>query len=43
MVYLGDRLGIPVYIAAIIIFGQRIFTNFAVIRRSLMDRIKTHH
>lgn len=43
MVYLGDRLGIPVYIAAIIIFGQRIFTNFAVIRRLLMDRIKTHH
>ncbi|MEG0132622.1 MAG: DUF1290 domain-containing protein [Clostridium sp.] len=43
MVYLGDKLGIPVYIAAIIIFGQRIFTNFAVVRRMLMERIKIHH
>lgn len=43
MVYLGDRLGIPVYIAALIVFGQRIFNNFASIRRLLMDRIKLHH
>ncbi len=43
MVYLGDKLGIPVYIAVIIIFGQRIFTNFAVMRRQLMDNIKIHH
>lgn len=43
MVYLGDRLGIPVYIAALIVFGQRIFNNFAGIRRLLMDRIKLHH
>lgn len=43
MVYLGDKLGLPVYIAAIIVFGQRIFNNFASIRRVLMDRIKQHH
>lgn len=43
MVYLGDRLGIPVYIAALIVFGQRIFNNFAGIRRLLMERIKLHH
>ncbi len=43
MVYLGDRLGLPVYIAALFVFGQRIFNNFAAIRRLLMDRIKVHH
>lgn len=43
MVYLGDKLGLPVYIAAIIVFGQRIFNNFAAIRRVLMDRIRQHH
>lgn len=43
MVYLGDKLGLPVYLAAIIVFGQRIFNNFAVIRRLLMERIKLHH
>ena len=43
MVYLGDKLGLPVYIAAIIVFGQRIFNNFATVRRLLMERIKVHH
>ncbi len=43
MVYLGDKLGIPVYIAALVVFGQRIFTNFAVVRRLLTERIKIHH
>ncbi|WP_017415674.1 MULTISPECIES: small basic family protein [Clostridium] len=43
MVYLGDKLGIPIYIAAIIVFGQRVFTNFAIIRRLLMERSKFRH
>lgn len=43
MVYLGDKLGIPVYLAAVIVFGGRIFDNFARIRRLLMDRVKFHN
>ena len=39
--YLGDKLGIPMYIAAVIVFGGRIFDNFAVIRRLLIERLKS--
>lgn len=42
MVYLGDKLGIPIYLAAIIVFGGRIFENFAIIRRLLIDKTKSH-
>ena len=40
LAYLGDKLGIPMYIAAVIVFGGRIFDNFAIIRRILLDRLK---
>ena len=42
MVYLGDKLGIPIYLAAVIVFGGRIFDNFAIIRRLLIDKTKSH-
>ncbi|MDZ5010713.1 DUF1290 domain-containing protein, partial [Clostridium perfringens] len=42
LAYLGDKLGIPVYIAAVIVFGGRIFDNFAVIRRLLIEKLKSH-
>lgn len=38
LVYLGDRLGIPLYYAVIFVFGGRLFQNIAVIRRILLDR-----
>lgn len=41
LAYLGDKLGIPMYIAAVIVFGGRIFDNFAVIRRLLIERLKS--
>ena len=41
LAYLGDKLGIPMYIAAVIVFGGRIFDNFAIIRRILLDKLKT--
>jgi small basic protein len=41
LAYLGDKLGIPIYIAAVIVFGSRIFDNFAVIRRLLIERLKS--
>lgn len=41
LAYLGDKLGIPMYIAAVIVFGGRIFDNFAIIRRILLERVRT--
>ena len=40
LAYLGDKLGIPIYIAAVIVFGSRIFDNFAVIRRIIIEKAK---
>ena len=36
LAYLGDRLGVPLYYAAIIVFGGRLFENFAKIRRYVL-------
>ncbi|WP_040211922.1 small basic family protein [Clostridium polynesiense] len=41
LAYLGDKLGIPIYIAAVIVFGGRIFDNFAIIRRLILEKIKS--
>ncbi|GAB6170356.1 small basic family protein [Clostridium carnis] len=41
LAYLGDKLGIPIYIAAVIVFGGRIFDNFAVIRRLIIEKVKS--
>ena len=38
LVYLGDRLGVPLYYAVIFVFGGRLFQNLAVIRRILIER-----
>lgn len=38
LVYLGDSLGIDLYLAAILVFGVRIFNNTTTIRRVLLDR-----
>lgn len=42
LAYIGDKLGIPIYLAAVIVFGSRIFDNFANIRRALLKKAKTH-
>lgn len=42
LAYLGDKLGVPVYYAAVIVFGMRIFNNFASIRRQLLERAEAH-
>ncbi len=36
LTYLGDRLGLPIYYAAIFAFGVRLFNNFAIIRREII-------
>lgn len=38
LTYLGDRLGVPIYLAAVVVFGSRLFNNFAIIRRSLIEK-----
>ena len=38
LAYLGDRLGVPLYYAAIFVFGGRLFNNLAVIRRLFIDK-----
>jgi len=36
LAYIGDKLGVPLYYAAIFAFGVRLFNNFAIIRRHLI-------
>lgn len=33
LAYLGDRLGVELYLAAVVAFGVRLFQNLAIIRR----------
>lgn len=40
LAYLGDRLGVPLYYAAIFTFGNRLFENFGKIRRILLLKLK---
>ncbi|WP_297519140.1 small basic family protein [uncultured Clostridium sp.] len=40
LVYIGEKLGIPLHFAAVIVFGRRIFENFAIIRRVLLDKAR---
>lgn len=36
LAFIGDKLGIQLYLAAVFAFGNRIFLNFANIRRKLL-------
>lgn len=38
LTYLGDRLNVPIYYAAVFVFGTRLFTNFAVMRRLFIEK-----
>ena len=40
LTYLGDKLGVPMYYAAIFAFGVRLFQNFAIIRRYIISSFK---
>lgn len=39
LAYIGDKLGIQIHLAAIFAFGNRLFLNFATIRRILLNRL----
>lgn len=38
LAYLGDRLGVDLYMAAVFVFGVRIFQNLATIRHYLLAK-----
>jgi small basic protein len=38
LAYIGKLLDVDIYLAAIIVFGTRLFQNFAVIRRFLLSK-----
>jgi len=38
LAFVGDRIGINLYLAALVAFGVRIFQNLAIIRRLIMTR-----
>lgn len=40
LTYLGERLNVPIYIAAVVVFGGRIFQNFAIMRREIIISIR---
>jgi len=42
LAYIGDILGIPLYYAAIFVFGVRLFQNLAIIRRALLKKYIKH-
>lgn len=39
--WMGDRLGVDLYMAAIITFGVRLFNNFGFIRRDIMESMSS--
>lgn len=43
LAYIGDRLGVPIYLAAVVAFGTRLFRNFAFIRRHFLTKLRERH
>ena len=39
LMYLGKKLNVDIYLAAIFVFVSRMFTNLSIIRRYYMDKI----
>ena len=37
LTFIGDRMGVELYLAAIVAFGARLFNNLAIVRRILLD------
>ena len=39
LVFLGEKLDVDIYLAAVIVFSTRLFSNFSIMRRYAIDRI----
>ncbi len=40
LTFLGKRLDVDLGLAAIVVFGTRMFNNFAILRRMLLNKLK---
>ena len=40
LTYIGDRLGLPLYYVAILVFGTRLFDNLSIIRRHIVTNMR---
>jgi small basic protein len=40
LAYIGDRVGVDLYLAAVVAFGTRIFQNISIIRRHWLEKHK---
>ena len=40
LTYMGQKLNLDLYMVAMLVFGNRMFTNFAIIRRYLLNKFK---
>lgn len=43
LAYLGDKLGVDLYMAAVFVFGVRIFQNVAAIRHHVLSKVLKKH
>ena len=43
LTYMGERIGISLYLAAVVVFGTRLFQNFGEIRRELLTLSGNRH
>lgn len=40
LAWFGDKIGVNLYLAAVVVMGMRIFTNLALIRRYLITKVQ---
>lgn len=40
LAYVGDRIGVDLYLAAVVAFGTRVFQNISIIRRHIINKIR---
>jgi len=38
IIYLGEKLGLDLYVAIVVVFGTRMFQNFGIIRRFYVEK-----
>lgn len=43
LAFLGDQINVDLYMAAVFVFGVRIFNNLSAIRHSILTRIMSRH
>jgi len=40
LTFIGEKLSLDLYLGAVLVFGNRMFVNFAIIRRYLLNKFK---